>query len=111
MAVILVIPGLCRQFVQVKAGQDLPKEGMEAALDEVLVTYKAELGLTDKEAQELEHLQVPLPPLSFLSFYILCPWTQQGGQQKLTKTQCVGLEGCSLEEQQHQKSTNMKHET
>jgi len=44
--------------VQLKTGQDLPCEGVEAALDEVLANYKSELGLTDKENDQLEHFQV-----------------------------------------------------
>ncbi|KAL0054463.1 hypothetical protein WJX82_009210 [Trebouxia sp. C0006] len=46
-----------RQYVQLKTGQDLPCEGVEAALDEVLANYKSELGLTDKENDQLEHFQ------------------------------------------------------
>ena len=49
---------VCRQYVQLKTGQDLPLEGVEAALDEVLASYKSELGLTDKETDQLEHFQV-----------------------------------------------------
>jgi len=44
--------------VQLKTGQDLPREGVETALDEVLASYKSELGLTDKETDQLEHFQV-----------------------------------------------------
>ena len=44
--------------MQLKTGQDLPREGVEAALDEVLASYKSELGLTDKETDQLEHFQV-----------------------------------------------------
>ncbi|KAL0033067.1 hypothetical protein WJX79_000895 [Trebouxia sp. C0005] len=46
-----------RQYVQLKTGQDLPREGIETALDEVLTSYKSELGLTDKETNQLEHFQ------------------------------------------------------
>ena len=49
---------VCRQYVQLKTGQDLAREGVEAALDEVLASYKSELGLTDKETDQLEHFQV-----------------------------------------------------
>lgn len=49
---------VCRQFIQSKTGQDLPKENMESALEELVATYKTELGLADKEADQLEHLQV-----------------------------------------------------
>lgn len=48
----------CRQFIQTKTGQDLPKENMESALEELVTTYKTELGLSDKEADQLQHLQV-----------------------------------------------------
>ena len=48
----------CRHFVQSKTGQDLPKDNMDAALEEVVSSYKSELGLNDKEAYQLEHLQV-----------------------------------------------------
>ena len=51
----------CRQYVQVKTGQELPREGADAALDEVLANYRTELGLSDKEAEQLEHLQVSYP--------------------------------------------------
>lgn len=47
----------CRQYVQTKTGQDLPKENMEGGLEEILGSYRSELGLDDKEAQTLEHLQ------------------------------------------------------
>lgn len=47
--------------MQVKTGQDLPREGADSALDEVLGSYKAELGLSDTEAEQLDHLQVSLP--------------------------------------------------
>lgn len=48
--------------MQVKTGQELPREGVEAALDEVLSSYKSELGLTDKESDQLEHFQVGTCP-------------------------------------------------
>lgn len=48
----------CRHFIQTKTGQDLPKENMESALEELVTTYKTELGLSDKEADQLQHLQV-----------------------------------------------------
>lgn len=51
----------CRQYVQVKTGEDLPREGVDAAVDEVLANYRTELGLSDKEAEQLEHLQVSYP--------------------------------------------------
>lgn len=50
--------------MQLKTGQDLLREGVEAALDEVLANYKSELGLTDKETEQLEHFQV-----STLAYY------------------------------------------
>ena len=50
-----------RQYVQVKTGQDLPREVSDTALDEVLANYRTELGLSDKEAEQLEHLQVSHP--------------------------------------------------
>lgn len=31
---------------------------MESALEELVTTYKTELGLSDKEADQLQHLQV-----------------------------------------------------
>ena len=53
--------------MQVKTGQDLPKENLSEGLEEVLGSYKAELGLTDKEAEALEHLQArALPALPCL---------------------------------------------
>ena len=44
--------------MQAKTGQDLPREGADPALDQILGSYKGELGLSDKEAEQLEHLQV-----------------------------------------------------
>ena len=46
----------CRQYIHTKTGQDLPKE--DAGLEELVAAYKGELGLSDKEAVHLEHLQV-----------------------------------------------------
>ncbi len=57
-----LLVSVCRQYVQLKTGQDLPREGVEAALDEVLASYKSELGLTDKETDQLEHFQVSTLP-------------------------------------------------
>ena len=52
--------------MQAKTGQDLPKEGPDSALDEVLGSYKSELGLSDKEGEQLEHLQVSPDSCQFL---------------------------------------------
>ena len=59
----------CRQYVQAKTGQDLPKEGAESALDEILGSYKTELGLSDKESEQLEHLQVSSHPVTIQVFH------------------------------------------
>ncbi len=69
-------PCVCRQYVQVKTGQDLPREGLDAALDEVLANYKTELGLSDKEGDQLEHLQVSNtnPSCLFLRALLLNLW-------------------------------------
>ena len=48
--------------MQSKTGQ-VPKDNMDAALEEVVSSYKSELGLKDKEAEQLEHLQVKLVTL------------------------------------------------
>ena len=64
--------------MQVKTGQDLPKENLSEGLEEVLGSYKAELGLTDKEAEALEHLQasvlpaLPCPALPCPCHALLC---------------------------------------
>lgn len=50
----------CRQYIHTKTGQELPKENMDAGLEELVAAYKTELGLSDKEAAQLEHLQVSL---------------------------------------------------
>lgn len=55
-----------RQYVQTKTGQDLPKENLGEGLDDILGNYKTELGLTDKEGETLEHLQVRL--------HLRCAW-------------------------------------
>jgi len=57
-SVLSLLVSVYRQYVQLKTGQDLPREGVDTALDEVLASYKSELGLTDKEADQLEHFQV-----------------------------------------------------
>lgn len=58
MSTLSLLMFVFRQYVQLKTGQDLPREGIETALDEVLTSYKSELGLTDKETNQLEHFQV-----------------------------------------------------
>ena len=63
----------CRNFIQSKTNQDLPKENMDSALEELVATYKTELGLTEKEADQLEHLQVSTSWKTVL----LCVLTQQ----------------------------------
>lgn len=47
-----------RQYIQTKTGQDVPKENIDTGLEELVAAYKSELGLSDKEAAQLEHLQV-----------------------------------------------------
>lgn len=54
--------------MQTKTGQDLPKENLGEGLDEILGSYMTELGLNDKEAEALEHLQASLWQL----FAVLC---------------------------------------